>query len=153
MAFRNFDVTGNENQSTVLSKIRAMLRELYEGASLAALTVAGQVTAGSFALGTGTKTATATAGAATLNKSSGVVTTESLTTAQDALYTLTLTNSEVAAASVVVASLANGTNTQGSPMIEKITPAAGSVVITVRNRHASAEALNGTLKIAFAVIQ
>lgn len=46
----------------------------------------------------GTKTATATAGAATLNKAAGKVTTEALTTAAGANYTLTITNSTVAAA-------------------------------------------------------
>lgn len=101
----------------------------------------------------GTKTATASSGAATLNKTSGVITSEALTTAQNAFYTLTLTNSEIAAADIVFASVANGTNTQGTPMIEKITPAAGSVVIRVCNKHASAEALNGTIVVSFFVVK
>jgi hypothetical protein len=143
--FRNFDTSGNESQYTVLSKIRSMLRELFGGTA-----------AGNFAslqLGTGTKTATATAGAATLDQPAGVITSEALTTAQDASYTLTITNSEIAATDVVLASLANGTNTQGTPVIGRVTPADGSVVIVVHNKHATAQALNGTLKIAFAVIK
>ena len=97
-------------------------------------------------------TATATSGAATLNKQVGTITTESLTTAQDASYTLTLPNSRVGTGSVVLVSVANGTNTQGTTVVTKVTPAAGSVVIIVTNKHASAQALNGTLKISFLVI-
>lgn len=96
-------------------------------------------------------TATATAGAATLNSLNGVVTTEALTTAAAGEYTLTLTNSFVTANSVLVASVGNGTSTTGIPGIGGITPAAGSVVITVTNLHVSA-AFNGTLKINFAII-
>jgi hypothetical protein len=98
-------------------------------------------------------TATATAGAAELNKAAGKVTTEALTTAQNAIYTLTLTNSEIAAADMVFASVADGTNTQGTPMIGQVNPGAGSVVIEVINKHATAEALNGTLEISFHVIK
>lgn len=100
----------------------------------------------------GTKTAAATAGAATLAKQAGVITSEALTTAAGATYTLTLTNSTIAAADQVMASLANGTNTQGDLALSRVTPAAGSVVITVVNRHAT-EALNGTIKIAFVVFK
>lgn len=98
-------------------------------------------------------TATATGGAATLNAPSGKVTSAALTTAQNAFYTLTLTNSSVAAADKVFASVANGTNSQGTPMVEKITPAAGSVVIRIVNKHATAEALNGTLVVSFLVVK
>lgn len=108
---------------------------------------------GQLVLDTGTKTATATTGAATLDKTSGKITSEALTTAQNAFYTLTLTNSEIAAADMVFASVANGTNTQGTPMVEKITPAAGSVVIRICNKHASAEALNGTIVVSFFVLK
>lgn len=98
-------------------------------------------------------TATATAGAAELNKMAGKVTTEALTTAQNAIYTLTLTNSAIAAADMVFASVADGTNTQGTPMIGQVNPGAGSVVIEVINKHATAEALNGTLEISFHVVK
>lgn len=97
-------------------------------------------------------TATAAAGAATLAARTGKVTTEALTTAQNAFYTLTITNTSVAAADVVMASVANGTNTQGTPMIEKVTPGAGSIVIRVVNKHATAEALNGTLVVSFLAV-
>lgn len=99
----------------------------------------------------GSGTATASSGAATLANRFGVITTEALTTAQNAFYTLTITNTAVSAEDIAVASVANGTNTQGTPMIEKVTPANGSLVIRVCNKHATAEALNGTLKISYAV--
>lgn len=95
-------------------------------------------------------TATATAGAATMNTQKGKVTTESLTTAAGSTYTLTLTNSKVTAASHVFASAANGTNTQGELTVQRVEPGAGSVVILVKNTHAS-QAFNGTIKIAFFV--
>lgn len=99
-----------------------------------------------------TKTASASAGAATLNSPSGVVTSEALTTAAAATYTLTLTNSCVAAGDIVLASVGNGTNSAGTPTMCSVTPAAGSVVVVVRNSHASA-ALNGTLTIAFTIVK
>jgi hypothetical protein len=98
-------------------------------------------------------TGTATAGAITLNTAAGKVTTESLTTAQNANYTLTLTNSSIAAADLVFASVANGTNTQGTPVLLRVTPAAGSATIVVRNAHDSAQAFNGTLVISFLVVK
>lgn len=105
------------------------------------------------ALDSGTKTATAVAGAVTLNKLGGVITSEvGLTTAAGAQYTLTLTNSTIAAADQVFASVKYGTSTTGTPSIKTITEAAGSVVIVVQNDHASA-ALNGSIKIKFAVIK
>lgn len=104
------------------------------------------------AVDSGTKTATATTGAATLNKNAGVVTSEALTTAAAATYTLTLTDSAIAAADQVLASVQLGTATTGTPTIATVTPAAGSVVIVVQNIHASA-ALNGTIKITFVRLQ
>ena len=120
------------------------------------LGVTGATTAANVTLGAGNVlqldrgTATATAGAATLNKQSGVITSESLTTAAAATYTLTLTNSTITAASIVTVTLANGTNTQGTLDTGLVTPGSGSVTIQVRNIHAS-QALNGTIKIGFVV--
>lgn len=103
-----------------------------------------------FSLGSGT--ATATAGAATLNNRFGKITTESLTTAQNGNYTLTITNSAIVASDLCFASVANGTNTQGTPIIVRVTPANGSLVVIVRNAHDSAQALNGTLVVTFAAL-
>ena len=95
-------------------------------------------------------TATATTGAATLASRAGTVTSEALTTAAGADYVLTLTNSLITASSVVLASADNGTNTTEGLAINRVTPGAGSVVIHVRNTHATV-ALNGTIKVNFLV--
>lgn len=101
---------------------------------------------------TNSGTATATTGAATLNNRFGKVTTEALTTAQNGVYTLTLTNSSIKATDLVFASVSNGTNTQGTPTVTRVVPSAGQVLILVSNLHASAQALNGTLVISFAAL-
>jgi hypothetical protein len=95
-------------------------------------------------------TATASGGAATLSNNCGTITSESVTTAAAAAYTLTLTNTTVLANSVVTVSVDNGTNSAGIPVVSTITPTAGQVVIKVYNLAASA-AFNGTLKIRFLV--
>ena len=97
-------------------------------------------------------TATATAGAATLANRSGKITSESLTTAQDATYTLTITNTTAKATDLVMVSVANGTNTQGTTVVTKVTPADGSIVIIIHNKHATAQALNGTIVVSFVCI-
>ncbi len=103
-----------------------------------------------FALGSGT--ATATAGAATLANRFGKITSEALTTAQNAIYTLTITNTAIKATDLVFASVAFGTATTGSPVVTRITPANGSLVILVANLHASAVALNGTIVVSYAAL-
>lgn len=109
------------------------------------------VEAGVLALFAGT--ATATAGAATLNgRSLCIVTTESATTAALADYTLTLTNNMVAAGDVAFASVANGTNTGGDPVIGTTAVTAGQIVQTIRNAHAST-AFNGTLVITLMIVK
>lgn len=97
------------------------------------------------------QTATATAGAATLNALGGVVTSESLSTAAGGTYTLTLTDSFIAATSRVFVSIGKGTDTTGVPTIATVTPGSGSVAIVVQNIHASA-ALNGTITFMFWVL-
>lgn len=109
------------------------------------------VTTSALHVDTGTKTATASSGAATLNKMAGVITSESLTTAAGADYTLTLTDSDIAAADQVMASV-QLTTAGGTPAVASVTPAAGSVVIVVQNIHASA-AFAGAIKISFVVFK
>lgn len=138
--------------ATIGGALAAASAAITAALTAATVTLTGLLTSGSFKLDTGTKTATATGGAATLSKSAGVITSEALTTAAAATYTLTLTNTTIAAADQVFASVQNGTNTQGIPVIGKITPGAGSCTIEVTNLHAS-QALNGTIKIAFAVLK
>lgn len=108
------------------------------------------VTAGdlkTFTNGGAIVTAAATAGAATANGERTIVTSEALTTAAGAIYTLTETNSSVAAASLVLCNVGQGTNTTDGPTVMTVTPASGSVVIKVKNTHASV-ALNGTITVA-----
>jgi hypothetical protein len=98
-------------------------------------------------------TATATSGAATVTALQAKITSEALTTAQNAIYTLTVTNTLIEAGDIVLASVANGTNTQGSPVVTRVSPADGSVVILVANLHASAQVLNGTIVVSFQVFK
>lgn len=97
---------------------------------------------------------TAVSGAATLNQGTGRVTSESLTTAAGATYTLTLTNSVIDASgnAMVLAAVHLGTATTGMPAITTVTPGNGQVVIIVQNIHATA-ALNGTIVIDFMVVR
>jgi len=113
------------------------------------LTVVGSISSTVNAIGA----ATATAGAATLAARRGKITSEALTTAQNLFYTLTITNTTCAAADMVMASLTNGTNSAGTPVITSVTPGAGTITIVVQNMHASAVALNGTLVISYEVLK
>lgn len=96
-------------------------------------------------------TATGAALAATLHKPAGTITTESLATAALTDISYVVTNNKVTASSIVLAQLSLGSNSAGSPVVLNVTPAAGSFTVVIRNAHASA-ALNGTLKINFAVL-
>ncbi len=138
----------NANRTAMAEAISGLMDENPEAGEFSSLVVSGGSTTGQIAVDTGTKTAAATGGAATLNKSSGVVTSEALTTAAGASYTLTLANTKVAAADLPFASVKNGTNTQGTPTITTVNPNANQLVIGVKNVHAS-EAFNGTIEISF----
>jgi hypothetical protein len=96
-------------------------------------------------------TATAASGAATLNSRYGKVTSEAITTAAGATYTLTLTNAGIGASDLVFASVSLGAGTGGTPTVCGVKPAAGSVTIVVQNVHASA-AFNAAIVISFIVI-
>lgn len=96
-------------------------------------------------------TVTAAGGAATLNKAAGVVTTAALSTAADSTYTLTLTNSKIAAADIVLVQVDTVAGA-GVPVVTRVTPAAGSVVIVIQNNHASS-AFNAAIKIRFVVVK
>ena len=96
-------------------------------------------------------TATASSGAATCNDLVFQITSEALLTAAAAEYTLTLTNSKIAAGDIVLASVdANGS--AGTPGIGGCTVSDGQVIITVTNLHASA-AFDGAIKINGFVIK
>jgi hypothetical protein len=97
--------------------------------------------------------AVAAAGAVTAHGELLEITTEALSTAAAALYTLTITNGRVLNVSdfVDVPAIRNGTNSQGAPNVVSITNTVGQTVIVVRNDHASL-ALNGTLIIQVRVM-
>jgi hypothetical protein len=101
-----------------------------------------------FSLNSGT--ATAVAGAATLNNRFGVVTSEAITTAAGSTYTLTLTNSEVQAGDIAMASVSLGAGSAGTPVVCGVTATAGQLKVVVQNVHASA-AFNAAIKITYAV--
>lgn len=93
----------------------------------------------------------AVAGAATGAAQRGYVTTEALTTAAGAAYVLTLTDPHVKLNSYVTATVEDGTNTQGAPVVGRTkATAAGTATIEIRNTHAS-EAFNGTLLISYGI--
>ena len=94
---------------------------------------------------------TAASGAVSTTLPTGVITSEALTTAAGADYTLTITNQNFKTTSLVLANVGNGTSTTGVPDMSSVTPGAGTCVIVVQNIHATA-ALNGTLKIGFVII-
>lgn len=92
--------------------------------------------------------AVSTVHAATINHTSGLITTEALTTAAGADYTFTLTDANIGTDSVVFVTEGGGTNTTLPLIVHSIVPIAGSVTFKVRNGHASS-ALDGTLKLRF----
>lgn len=96
-------------------------------------------------------TATAVAGAATLGSTAGRVTSEALTTAAGADYVLTLTNAAIGLNDSVFVSVANGTNTTEGLAVNRVQVSAGSVIIRIRNTHATV-ALNGTIIISYMLV-
>lgn len=99
--------------------------------------------------GTVTQITTAATGV-TLNTSSGQITTVTQNIAAAAEVQFTVTNSVVAATSVVVVNVASG-STGGTTIASVTAVAAGSFQITLTNLHASV-AETGVLVINFAVI-
>lgn len=95
---------------------------------------------------------TSSAGAITLNSQYCVIQTESLTTAAGSAYNLALTNNRcsgigqfsVSTNTPVFVNVANGTNTQGTPIVGRVTMSAGAANIQILNIHSS-QAFNGTL--------
>jgi hypothetical protein len=99
----------------------------------------------------GTGTVTLSTNAGTVDTLAGKITTEALTTAAGAAATLTITDDKCAAADIVLITQNGGTNTTGTPTIS-VVPGAGSFVITLTNRHASA-AFNGTFILGFQIVK
>lgn len=96
-------------------------------------------------------TATGAAGAETCNAQTGVITTESLSTASGASSTRTLTNSFITANSLVFVQLMGGTNAVVLAVTAYVTAvAAGSCTIKINNL--SGSSLAGTVVYSFLVL-
>lgn len=100
-----------------------------------------------------TTTAVGTGGTstATLSKMAGVVTTDAITTAAAANHVMTITNTLVAAGDIVQISQNGGANSAGTPLFSAVA-GAGTITVTIFNKHASA-AFNGTLIFSFLVLK
>jgi hypothetical protein len=95
-----------------------------------------------------TNQATSTVHAATLNTVQGMITTEALTTAINATYTFTLTNSLITATGPAPQVVLHwGTNTAGVVQVNSVTNAAGSAVFVFQN--VGTAAFNGTFLLCF----
>ncbi len=112
------------------------------------LTTGAQQLAASSSLKLDKGTGTESSNAVTISKQSGVITTTSLTTAQYATETITLTNTLITTSSVVLASIMGGLNTTAGITVSA-TAGNGTSTITLTNLNSSA--LNGTVIIGFAV--
>ena len=86
----------------------------------------------------------------TINQPSGTITVGSVATAGLASRTVTLTNSFITADSKVFVSLGDYGGT-GTPIVQKVTPASGSVAIVIYNAHASV-ALSAAFDLDFFVV-
>jgi hypothetical protein len=86
----------------------------------------------------------------TINQPSGTITVGSVATAGLASRTVTLTNSFIKATSKVFVSL-GGYGGTGTPIIQQVTPANGSVAIIIYNAHATI-ALSAAFDLDFFVV-
>lgn len=86
----------------------------------------------------------------TINQPSGTITVGSVATAGLASRTVTLTNSFITADSKVFVSLGDYGGT-GVPILQKVTPALGSVAIVIYNAHATI-ALSAAFDLDFFVV-
>jgi len=95
-------------------------------------------------------TATSTVHTATLNTTSGLMLTESLTTAAGADYTFQIVNSLIASTSAIPqVQIHDGTNTAGAAVVKNITNATGTCTAVFSNTGTAA--WNGTKAITFHV--
>lgn len=93
--------------------------------------------------------ATSTAAAATVNHTGVFVTTESLTTAADAAYTIVITDAVIGLKSLIFASAGWGNATAGGLSLSSFKLSAGSVSLVFNNT--SGASINGTMQIQLLV--
>ncbi len=89
-------------------------------------------------------------GSVTINKQSGVITSEALSTAAQGVSTFTFVNSFITATSVINLTLSGGSNTTPGPVVGTTALGAGSCTVVVANLN-TISALNGTVGMAFTV--
>lgn len=86
-----------------------------------------------------------------------IVTTESITTPCQTVYTCTITNTQVTIGDIVFATLTKGgTNTSGGPTIMDATAGSGNVIVRVYNAAATVSAglpLSGTLQFQVLILK
>ena len=97
-------------------------------------------------LGIPAASVTLTTGSGTLNAPIGKITTVALTTAAQASASFTISDSFIAAGDMVLAGVANGTNSAGQPVVSSCVVSAGQVVVKIANVDPT-NAFNGTLVI------
>lgn len=96
---------------------------------------------------------TASSGAVTVTGKVGKITSESLSTAKDGAYTLTMTNTDIGADDIVLAAVSLGSATTGVPVMGTVAPAANSCVFIVHNKDTGSAAFNGTIIISYLVVK
>lgn len=137
-----------------LKRVMAAVAAIFFSATMAHAVINGiksdsqdqQVAMGQLQLGQGT----ATGNSVTINNGSGIITTASLTTAQNAQTSITLTNNRIAVGDSVQCTVdANGS--AGIPFCANVTVTSGQAVFQVGN--ISASALNAAVKIYFVVLK
>jgi len=95
-------------------------------------------------------TGTAVSNAVTISALKGIITTESLTAAAGATTTITVTNDQVEANSLVLITGQYASASAGIPVFRLGTVSAGSFTVLITNTHGSS-ALNAVAKIHFVV--
>ena len=95
--------------------------------------------------------ATLVGNSATLNTIAGIVTTTALTNATTDKVSITITNSNIAAADMVLAWPMNMSAADQAAAVTRIVPGAGSVVLDLRN--VGTAAFNGTVKLGYVVFK
>jgi hypothetical protein len=106
-----------------------------------------QISVGQLQLGQGTSTGTNTP---TINNGSGIITTASLTTAQNAVTAITLTNNRIAVGDSVQCTV-DPNGSAGIPFCANVAVSAGQAIFNVGN--ISATPLNTAVKIYFVVLK
>ncbi len=98
-------------------------------------------------------TSTSAAGAVTLNNKCGIITTETITTVSQGVYTLTISNNTATVGDHVYASVSNGSNTTGIPVVTSAACGAGTVVVKVANASTTTSPFGGSLKVDYLVVK